>query len=724
MKDRKKVMITVGVLILVILAIFVGLRLKDKDKKPKENDIVDPSDQPNKDNNGNPDEQGPAGTQTGNEVLSKPTITLNGSDLIYVEINTKYEEEGAKATDEKYGDLTTQINVTSDLDLSKNGTYTITYSVTNKDNQTASVTRTIVVRDTTAPVMMVDEQIDLDQPVKISANKKAEFTNHIVTAEDNSKEEVTFEYQYFYREHYDDEAMEVEKLDLSKLGYYSVYYTAVDSSMNKTEEMILVEYLVVDEEGPTIEISVNGNEYPEMNPTTTITAEDNYTDLKTLEYAWSTSKDVEPTVWTSVTSGTVVSPANGTHYLWIRATDQLNNESEPFVSEAFHKNDQLIQALDFAFHYDATYGGIKAKVKINELNDLSDIQSVVAKLYSEDTLLATNILKLEKLQELALTGQSIELETLFIIKEGSIQDEFFISIPNQAYELDKVPTKVVFEVTTANGVVSEIENEQLTENGIIWEKFFYDFDYAVGKNRGDFQSVQEAINRAIDEQTILVLPGEYDEQLVINKKIIILGLDKDTTIIKTTTAPTTRTFNGENTNPIIFVENGSLVLANVTITSEIATNDTPIDGIVVNNGELGVMNATITNIRANGSYTNAAYGNGVTAYGDSTVYLSNVHFNKFNQNGAYFVGTGVTAEMEDCVFIGAGATETNANIQNGVVYKDGASGSLDNNIFTNFMYHDSENGESTGILLDNNTAGDVIIADTNTFNNCDIEIAE
>ena len=60
-----------------------------------------------------------------------PNLTLNGSYDMTIYLNGKYEEKGAKAEDEKDGDLTDKISVEGSVDTSKEGTYTITYKVSD-----------------------------------------------------------------------------------------------------------------------------------------------------------------------------------------------------------------------------------------------------------------------------------------------------------------------------------------------------------------------------------------------------------------------------------------------------------------------------------------------------------------------------------------------------------------------------------------------------------------
>ena len=76
----------------------------------------------------------------------KPKITLNGGTDVTVYLNDSYSEQGAKATDEKDGDLTKQIKVEGKVDTAKEGTYTVTYRVKDKSGNETVVTRKVLVK--------------------------------------------------------------------------------------------------------------------------------------------------------------------------------------------------------------------------------------------------------------------------------------------------------------------------------------------------------------------------------------------------------------------------------------------------------------------------------------------------------------------------------------------------------------------------------------------------
>ncbi|MBQ8891267.1 MAG: DUF5011 domain-containing protein [Bacilli bacterium] len=75
------------------------------------------------------------------------TLKLNGDEIIYVLKDNKYKELGASAIDSKTGDISSSILINGKVDTSITGEYTITYSVTNKSNETKQVNRKVIVYD-------------------------------------------------------------------------------------------------------------------------------------------------------------------------------------------------------------------------------------------------------------------------------------------------------------------------------------------------------------------------------------------------------------------------------------------------------------------------------------------------------------------------------------------------------------------------------------------------
>lgn len=77
-------------------------------------------------------------------VDAKPEIALNGAAEVTLEFGASWTDPGATATDAEDGTLTPQINCPVNTQVAD--TYTCTYTATDSKNQSASVTRTVVVK--------------------------------------------------------------------------------------------------------------------------------------------------------------------------------------------------------------------------------------------------------------------------------------------------------------------------------------------------------------------------------------------------------------------------------------------------------------------------------------------------------------------------------------------------------------------------------------------------
>lgn len=74
-----------------------------------------------------------------------PTITLNGEENITLKQGEVYEELGAKAVDDKDGEV--KVATGGSVDTSIPGSYTITYTATDSAGNTATKTRTVTVKN-------------------------------------------------------------------------------------------------------------------------------------------------------------------------------------------------------------------------------------------------------------------------------------------------------------------------------------------------------------------------------------------------------------------------------------------------------------------------------------------------------------------------------------------------------------------------------------------------
>lgn len=85
------------------------------------------------------------------KVIEKPVgatyIYLKGDLTVYLDKDEKYTEPGYLVVDTVDSNLTDKLEISSDLDTSKAGTYKVVYSVVNSSGVTTSAIRTVIVMD-------------------------------------------------------------------------------------------------------------------------------------------------------------------------------------------------------------------------------------------------------------------------------------------------------------------------------------------------------------------------------------------------------------------------------------------------------------------------------------------------------------------------------------------------------------------------------------------------
>ncbi|EUJ44757.1 immunoglobulin-like domain-containing protein [Listeria riparia] len=154
---------------------------------------------------------------------TKPVITASNQTLTVGDnFNPK---AGVTASDDLDGDITSKIAVTSNnVDTSKVGTYSVSYSVTDAAGNVATKTITVTVKeapDTTKPVitasnktLTVGDSFDPKAGVTASDNKDGNITSKITVTSNN--------------------------VDTSKAGTYSVTYSVSDAAGNIGTKTITV----------------------------------------------------------------------------------------------------------------------------------------------------------------------------------------------------------------------------------------------------------------------------------------------------------------------------------------------------------------------------------------------------------------------------------------------------------------------------------------------------
>ncbi len=154
-----------------------------------------------------------------------PTIDINGSNTLTIQVHGNYIEYNATASDTVDGNLSDDINISqNDLNTSKVGDYNITYSVQDISGNYAEANRTVHVVDTEKPEIILND-----------ANATPGEKHQYMEVHDSYVEKgaiVTDNYDA--NDTIDGNTTE---LNISKLGDYSITYNATDENGNIADEV-------------------------------------------------------------------------------------------------------------------------------------------------------------------------------------------------------------------------------------------------------------------------------------------------------------------------------------------------------------------------------------------------------------------------------------------------------------------------------------------------------
>ncbi|WOV93895.1 MAG: DUF5011 domain-containing protein [Candidatus Nitrosoabyssus spongiisocia] len=180
------------------------------------------------------DSSGNNATQVNRTIVVRnttpPVITLNGNDVVYVELGSSYSEQNATTDDGS------PIVIRGDtVDTNTIGNYTITYhSVDSSGNNATQVNRTIVVRNTTPPV------ITLNGNDVVYVELGSSYSEQNAITDDGSPI-----------------VIRGDTVDTNTIGNYTITYHSVDSSGNNATQVNRT--IVVRDTTPPV-ITLNGND--------------------------------------------------------------------------------------------------------------------------------------------------------------------------------------------------------------------------------------------------------------------------------------------------------------------------------------------------------------------------------------------------------------------------------------------------------------------------------
>ncbi len=154
-----------------------------------------------------------------------PTITLNDHDTAILGVNFNYIDKGATAVDNVGKNISNLITTVSNVNNKVLGTYSVVYSITDAFGFTANKTRTVIVVDTTAPVIVSVNGKTVTDTVSFQIGTPFNYSN-LVWANDN----------------YDgnDPLTQTGTLNVNIKGFYTLLFNATDASGNQANVFRLV----------------------------------------------------------------------------------------------------------------------------------------------------------------------------------------------------------------------------------------------------------------------------------------------------------------------------------------------------------------------------------------------------------------------------------------------------------------------------------------------------
>lgn len=178
------------------------------------------------------DDDIPSGCSSENDIYG-PSIILKGGSSIEINLNDSFLDPGVKATSSS-GSVIDDENITKtiekdgqivqEIDTTNIATYTITYQVTS-NGTTASVTRKVIIKDKTAPVITVNNHTSR---FTMEVIKDSDFTIPTATASDNVDGNLT------------NEIIVQSNVNINVAGTYEIEYSVTDKSGNKRSLKVIV----------------------------------------------------------------------------------------------------------------------------------------------------------------------------------------------------------------------------------------------------------------------------------------------------------------------------------------------------------------------------------------------------------------------------------------------------------------------------------------------------
>ena len=241
-------------------------------------------------------------------VASDEKPVINGVSDKTIRVGESFDpREGVSASDKEDGDLTSKIQISGSVDTTKEGKYTLTYSVVDSDNNKTTAVRNITVASDEKPVIngvsdktiRVGESFDPREGVSASDKEDGDLTSKIQIS---------------------------GSVDTTKEGKYTLTYSVVDSDNNKVSKSAVI--TVIADKIPSTNLSAKLNSYNSIKLTW-----NKVSGINGYEIYRSTSKTGKYSLIKTITSASTTSYTNTklttgkTYYYKIRSYKVSNNKN-------------------------------------------------------------------------------------------------------------------------------------------------------------------------------------------------------------------------------------------------------------------------------------------------------------------------------------------------------------------------------------------------------------
>ncbi len=265
----------------------------------------------------------PTGTPTSSKITVISNQTDDGSGIDKVQYSIKKDGEWSDWQD---------TNVFEGLD--KNTEYEIKTKATDKEGNTSeSEITTVTTTDFDIGTITIKEDSENGKIINASTDSENVTwinTNLYIKLEQGSTENTT--YKVNGTTYTQNTIIETEN------GEYIIELITTDG----TNEITKTYYINVDKTAPNAELNPNGGKFVIGVESTDITLNSEITatdeggsGIKTIEYAWSTSNETQPTQWVQTINNSQISnfTEGGKYYVWTKVIDNAGNENVQVSNE-------------------------------------------------------------------------------------------------------------------------------------------------------------------------------------------------------------------------------------------------------------------------------------------------------------------------------------------------------------------------------------------------------